>query len=106
MAIPSPYAEAIKGLATSDGNVLVFNCHVSMSQAVQIAFPSTPGGLPDELARVLFQMSSVLPETFYRSAVTEGIPIAAWGSRDGVQCGLVVLVKFLDMGTRAAVQLR
>ena len=81
---PVPYAEAIKGLATSDGNVLVFNCHLSMTPGAQIAFPSTPGGLPDELARVLFQMSSVLPETFYRNAVDRRHPaapgLAAWRS--------------------------
>ena len=47
-------------------------------------FPSTPHGLPDELAQVLFHMSSVLPDLFYRNAVAEGFPLqpgaAAWRS--------------------------
>jgi hypothetical protein len=103
---PVPYAEAIRGLATSDGNVLVFNCHLSMSQAEQIAFPSTPNGLPDELARVLFHMSSVLPDSFYRNALAEGIPMSPGARGMAFNADLVVLVKFLDMGTRAAVQLR
>jgi hypothetical protein len=103
---PIPYAEAIKGLGTSDGNVLVFNCHLSMMQAQPVAFPSQPARLPDELAKVLFAMSSVLPENFYRNAVTEGIQLTPGARGMAFNADMVVLVKFLDMGTRAAVQLR
>ena len=103
---PTAYADAIKGLATNDGNVLLFNCHLSMTEAQQVVFPSTPDGLPDELARVLFNMSSVLPDTFYRSAVAEGLPLQPGARGMAFNANMVVLVKFLDMGTRAAVQLR
>ena len=81
---PIPYADAIKALATNDGNVLLFNCHLSLTPSQQIMFPSTPHGLPDQLAQVLFNMSSVLPEMFYRNALTEGLRLqpgrAAWCS--------------------------
>ena len=30
---PIPYADALKSLATEDGNVLLFNCHLSMTAA-------------------------------------------------------------------------
>lgn len=103
---PIPYAEAIRNLATNDGNVLLFNCHLSMTQAQQALFPSVPDGLPDELAQVLFNMSSVLPEPFYRNAVAEGIQLQAGARGMAFNADMVVLVKFLDMGTRAAVQLR
>jgi hypothetical protein len=103
---PIPYADAVKALATSDGNVLLFNCHLSMTPADQVLFPATPDGLPDELARVLFNMSSVLPEPFYRNVVAEGIPLQPGARGMAFNADLVVLVQFLDMGTRAAVQLR
>ena len=103
---PIPYADAIKNLATKDGNVLLFNCHLSMTQAQQVAFPSTPDGLPDALARVLFNMSSVLPDMFYRSALAEGLHLQPGARGMAFNADMVVLVKFLDMGTRAAVQLR
>lgn len=103
---PIAYADAIKNLATNDGNVLLFNCHLSMTQAQQVLFPSAPDGLPDELAKVLFNMSSVLPDMFYRNAVAEGIPLQPGARGMAFNADLVVLVKFLDMGTRAAVQLR
>jgi len=103
---PIAYADAIRGLATNDGNVLLFNCHLSMTQAQQVLFPSTPQGLPDELATVLFNMSSVLPEPFYRHAVAEGMALQPGARGMCFNADMVVLVKFLDMGTRAAVQLR
>ena len=103
---PIPYADAIKNLATKDGNVLLFNCHLSMTQAQQVAFPATPDGLPDALARVLFNMSSVLPDMFYRSALAEGLHLQPGARGMAFNADMVVLVKFLDMGTRAAVQLR
>jgi hypothetical protein len=103
---PIAYADAIKNLATNDGNVLLFNCHLSMTQAQQVLFPSAPDGLPDELAKILFNMSSVLPEVFFRNAVAEGIPLQPGARGMAFNADLVVLVKFLDMGTRAAVQLR
>jgi hypothetical protein len=103
---PIAYAEAIRGLGTNDGNVLLFNCHLSMTPSQQILFPSTPDGLPDQLAHVLFHMSSILPEVFYRNALTEGLQLSPGARGMAFNADLVVLVKFLDMGTRAAVQLR
>jgi len=103
---PIPYADAVRGLATSDGPVLLFNCHLSMTNAQSILFPAGAQGLPDTLAGVLFQMSSELPEPFYRSAVAEGLPLQPGARGMAFNADMVVLVKFLDMGTRAAVQLR
>ena len=40
---PIPYADALKSLATEDGNVLLFNCHLSMTAAdpVHVSRPPT-----------------------------------------------------------------
>jgi hypothetical protein len=103
---PIPYAEAVKSLATSDGNVLLFNCHLSLSAVQPFVFPSSDRGLPDDLARVLFHMSSTLPEPFYRSAVQEGYQLQPAARGMAFNANMVVLINFLDMGTRAAVQLR
>ena len=40
---PMPYAESVRQLATSDGNVLLFNCHLSMFRNIQ---PSTQDAEP------------------------------------------------------------
>jgi hypothetical protein len=103
---PQPYAAAVRNLATGDGNVLLFNCHLSMSAADSFVFPSAEPQVADNLARVLFQLSSPLPEPFFRSAVAEGFPIQHGARGMAFNADMVVLIKFLDMGTRAAVQLR
>ncbi len=103
---PLPYAEAVRALSTTDGNVLLFNCHLSMTTADEIVFASSEEQLPDALARVLFRMSSPLPEPIYNSAVAEGFALAPGARGMAFNADMVVLIKFLDMGTRAAVQLR
>jgi len=103
---PIPYAQAIKNLATSDGNVLLFNCHLSMTAGAPVVFPSVDAGMPDPLANVLFEMSSVLPEPFYQSAMAEGFAVQPNARGMAFNADMVVLINFLDMGTRAAVQLR
>lgn len=103
---PIPYADAVKSLATSDGNVLLFNCHLSMSSVQPFVFPATDQGLPDDLARTLFHMSSQLPDPFFRSAKAEGYAVQPGARGMAFNANMVVLINFLDMGTRAAVQLR
>jgi hypothetical protein len=103
---PIPYAEAVKSLATTDGNVLLLNCHLSMTAADSFVFPSTEPNVADPLARVLFQMSSTLPDPIFHAAVAEGYPCQAGARGMAFNADMTVLIKFLDMGTRAAVQLR
>lgn len=99
---PIPYADAVKDLATDDGNVLLFNCHLSMTAADPFMFPASNEILPDDLARVLFDMSSVLPETIYNRAVAEGFELKPNAHGMAFNADMVALLKFLDMGTRAA----
>ena len=103
---PRPYAEAVRALATSDGNVLLFNCHLSTTAADQIMFVSREDQIPDALGRELFLMSSELPPSMYQTAVAEGFEIKPGARGMAFNADLAVLIKFLDMGTRAAVRLR
>ena len=103
---PIPYTDAIKELATSDGNALVLNCHLSMTAADPIYFPSTDEVMPEELARVLFRMSSTLPEPMYNRAVQEGFSLQPNARAMVFNADMVGLLQFLDMGTRVAKNLR
>jgi len=103
---PIPYAEAVKKLVTEDGNVLLFNCHLSMTAADPFMFPASDQGLPDELARVLFHMSSPLPDPFVRHATAEGFPLQAGARGMAFNADMVCLIQFLNMGTQAAPGLR
>jgi hypothetical protein len=103
---PTPYAESLMSLDTDDGNVLLFNCHLSMTAADPFMFPSSDEVLPDDLARVLFKMSSVFPGEIYERALTQGFELQPNARGMAFNVDMVRLIKFLDMGTRAAPALR
>lgn len=103
---PIPYADPLKELATDDGNVLLFNCHLSMTPSDAFLFPHSDEILPEELSRILFQMSSVLPAKLYESAVAEGFELQPGARGMAFNADMVSLIKFLDMGTRVASTLR
>ncbi|SDS27914.1 vWA domain-containing protein [Actinopolymorpha singaporensis] len=100
---PTSAASALTSHATSDGETLLFNSHVSAAGGVPVTFPDSDAGLPDSYARTLFGMSSLLP------ANTRGYAAEVLGSRIGenargfvYNADIVSIVQFLDIGTRAS----
>jgi hypothetical protein len=103
---PRPAATSVQLLSSSDGNVLLFNAHVSARTAHPIEFPRTEDGLPDNFARLLFRMSSPLPPRLVEAAKVEGF-LADHDTRGFVfNADLVSVIRFLDIGTRVAQTLR
>jgi hypothetical protein len=97
---PTIGARRLTSLAGNDGNVLLFNLHLSEIAAAPIVFPSTDAGLPDAFAKQLFDMSSILPDGMVAAA--KSLELAAGpGSRGFVfNADMPALVQFLDIGTR------
>ena len=99
---PTALGKELHSLATSDGAVLVFNCHVSSQRAAKVEYPSGDAGLPDQFARTLFGISSILPESFRRAADQTGVKVAE-GARGFVFNGdPTSVVQFFEIGTRPA----
>jgi hypothetical protein len=99
---PQPVARAVRRLASADGDVLLFNAHVSSSPAPPIEYPATEGRLPDDFARLLFRMSSPLPPPLLEAARAEQFVVFE-GARGFVfNANLVSVIRFLDIGTRVA----
>jgi hypothetical protein len=97
---PTSTATTIKGLSSSDGNVLLFNLHLSSSRATPVEFPDNESGLPDEYARLLFSISSTLPDYMRSIAQQEGFAVSE-GTRGFVfNADIVSVIRFLDIGTR------
>ena len=97
---PLPPAEAIRELATADGNVLLLNLHLSSLRSVPIHFPDVEDNLPDDYARLLFRMSSILPAYMGSAAHEKGFLLAD-GARGFVfNARIEDVVEFLDIGTR------
>jgi hypothetical protein len=99
---PLPGAKELRALASADGPVLLFNAHVSANPAHPVEFPAVEDGLPDNFAKLLFRMSSVLPPRLLEAARAEGYP-AGPGTRGFVfNADLVAVIRFLDLGTRVS----
>ena len=80
--------------------MLLFNCHISGIAASPIVFANSDGGLPDNWARKLCELSSPLPESMSASARSEGYPIGEGARGFAFNADLVDLIRFLDIGTR------
>src|SRR5262245_16809592 len=101
-ANPLAAAQALKGLKSTDGNVLVLNAHLSSSSGAPIAFPSAEDGLPDVFSKLLFRMSSLLPTPMAQAAQEEGYPIVGSARGFMFNADLVAVTRFLEIGTRVA----
>jgi hypothetical protein len=98
---PRAAAEHIRDVGTSDGQVLLLNCHISAWGGTPTLYPSGVAGLPDAFAQNLFEMSSELPPRLADAATSAGYPISAGARGFGYQADAAALVKFIDIGTRA-----
>tara|TARA_B100001142_G_C14322405_1_gene650953 strand:+ start:101 stop:937 length:837 start_codon:yes stop_codon:yes gene_type:complete len=58
----SAKCSAIKSIATSDGNALVWNIHISNSSAEVHTCPDDGSQMPDELAQAMLDASSPVPD--------------------------------------------
>ena len=97
---PVAVAEALRGLTSADGHVLLFNLHLSSDHSDPVVFPDTDTNLPDEHARQLHRMSSPLPDQMRAAAARQDLvlPIGARGF--AFNADISAIVQFLDVGTQ------
>jgi len=100
--VPEPAAANVRNLASTDGNVVLFNAHLSDKQLRPIEYPDREEGLPDQYARLLFRMSSVLPPKLQAAAKAEGFIVTPTSRGFVFNADLVAIVRFLDIGTQVA----
>jgi hypothetical protein len=93
--------DALTGLSSNDGNVLLFNVHLSgRPDAVPTIFPDSPDGLPDDYARTLFHGASPLTPHM-RTVAREYGQEASDGSRGFIlNADSTMLIAALEIGTR------
>jgi hypothetical protein len=97
---PTAAAEALRSLASDDGNVLLFNAHLSSQNAPAVEFPDSEDGLADQYAKLLFRMSSDLPGYMRSAAGAEGYAVSDGAKGFVFNADLVSVIRFLDIGTR------
>jgi hypothetical protein len=99
---PEQDAARVRELATTDGNVLVLNAHLSAKPLHAIEYPDREEGLPDKYARLLFRMSSVLPPKMQGAAKNEGFVVSPASRGFVFNADLVAIIRFIDIGTQVA----
>jgi len=98
---PTKDLQDLTDLSTSDGNVMLFNIHLSARQNVaSVSFVDSPDGLPDAYSKMLFDTASRLTENMRGLAQEHG-----FATSDDSRCfvlngDLVLLVQAIDIGTR------
>jgi hypothetical protein len=97
---PEPHARCVRDLASRDGNVLLFNVHLSARRDKPIELPDAEERLPDDFAKLLFRISSVLPPTMQETARREGYLVTDKTRGFVFNADLVSVIRFLDIGTR------
>ncbi len=97
---PLRFAHRLRSFATDDGEVLLFNVHLSASSAPAVELPDAAAGLPDKDARLLFQMSSLLPFAMRAAAEQEGYAVGLDARGFVFNADPGALVRFLEIGTR------
>lgn len=102
---PEEIASHLRQVRTNDGEVLILNIHVSTLGNDPIRFPVSDAALPDDYAKLLFRMSSQLPEHLIRFAQEKGHKVGIESRGFMFNAEAAELVDFFDIGTRAS-QLR
>ena len=96
---PEPIATSLKNLASKDGNLLLFNAHLSSHDGPAIEFPDKESALPNDYARMLFRMSSLLPAKMLAAARNEGLLVPEDARGFAFNADLACVIRFMDIGT-------
>lgn len=96
--------ESLKSLSSTDGNVLLFNIHLSSSRnARPISFPNNSADLPDDYARMLFEGCSELTGDMKFVAKNDhGLSVSEGSKCFVLEADIVLLIQCLDVGTKRA----
>ncbi len=97
---PTGAMQAVTSLSSSDGKVLLFNCHISSAPGVPIAFPNSTEGLPDQYAMMLFNSASELTPYMRETATRYGFNLQSGAKGFTFNADLVLVIQALDIGTR------
>jgi hypothetical protein len=99
---PQANARTVRSMATSDGNALVFNLLMTTDPTLPTYFLHDEGLIADLYSKLLFRMSSELPEPMFRAARAEGFVVEPKARGVVFNADPTAIVRFLDIGTRVS----
>jgi len=100
---PTERIRALTNMSSSDGNVMLFNIHLSANpDASSVTFPDSADNLPDDYSKMLFETSSPLTPTMRALAREHGFNPSETARSFVLNADMVLLVQAIDIGTRPA----
>ena len=98
---PTSEMRSMVDKGSDDGNVLLFNLHLSSRNAQVMSFPDSSSNLPDEYAKMLFETASPLTP-FMRSIAKQdyGLDLSDGAKGFVLNSDLSLVITALDIGTR------
>jgi hypothetical protein len=104
---PTKAMNALTRMHSSDGQVLLFNVHISGDPNVKpLKFPDSSAGLPNAYARMLYANASFLTPFMKTTARQLGLSVGEDAKAFVLNADLALLSAALDIGTRASNPLR
>jgi uncharacterized protein YegL len=93
---------ALKNVATSDGNLLLFTAHISGNGKGTTIMPDSEAALSGSFEKLMFRFSSEIPASMVRLAKEAGFEDAKQGLRALVINGQASeMIQMIDFGSRA-----
>lgn len=99
---PRVPAKNLTRLKTRYGSVLLFNCCLSYVGGDPILYPDSDDAIPDEYAKILFEMSSRLTSQMRESLRQQGVQVGDRSRGFTYQSTFVDIMRLLSIGTRSA----
>ncbi|WIG58560.1 MAG: hypothetical protein OJF49_001306 [Ktedonobacterales bacterium] len=104
---PEAVAAAIRSQGTSQGNCLIFTCHITKDRRQPLVFPSSPAELVQlhPTAVTMFNMSSIMPDLLREKAarITHGRQVPPGAHTFVYNANAQLLAEFLRWGTQGTV---
>jgi hypothetical protein len=98
---PTERLQSLTNLSTSDGNVMLFNIHLSANpKAKPMSFSDSRNNLPDRYSKMLFQTASPLTPAMRGLAKEHGLDTSEDSRCFVLNADMVLLVQAIDIGTR------
>lgn len=96
---PTVWADRLKSLSTTDGNVLLLNLSLLSQKSNPVVFPTDDRDMNSALGRQLFHMSSELPEFMIELAASRGFPARKGSKGVIVNADISLVPSFFQIGT-------
>ncbi|WP_280276693.1 VWA domain-containing protein [Nocardia wallacei] len=98
---PRAVVDRIRQMGTDDGQVLVFNLHLSGLVSQPVRFPNSAAALSDSNAAMLYELSSELPPSLLDAASALGYSVEPGARGFLYNADAATVIDFLDIGTRS-----